>query len=134
MVMMAMSFLTSVHGSGVAAELSFYESLDGTALTVLGVGSGMSPLRRYEVWVHGGDAVDAGAEAHLGAEGASDRLGAWEGRFGLRLGTRRTLRTERPTRAPVGRHLYGIDTASILSLGIAGQSCLVASGVVVRIP
>jgi len=118
--MMAIAFLEPVEGSGVTAELSFQESLDGATLSVRGAGSGMDRLGRYRCRVDG-DGV------------AGTSLGAWKGRLATPSGRNRTLRVVAPTCPPSGRHLYEIDTVAIHAGG-TDRGPVVARGQVVRTP
>lgn len=141
MVIMATALLQPIGDSGIYAELTLYESEDGSTLTVLGIATGMRTLGQYISL-----ACDSGSNADLFppftppgpcvpsdlvTEGsarddlrtgdltfrpsamASTLLGAWKGALGTGAGTKRTLKVVRPTAAPSGAHLYEMNTVSI---------------------
>lgn len=140
MVIMATAHLQPVNDSGVAAELTLYESEDGSTLTVFGIATGMHLLGQYLSL-----ACDLGSNSDLlppctppgpcmpsravpeksppenliGGDLAfhltpmGTLLGLWQGALGAKFGAKRTLQIVRPVSELFGMHLYEMNTVSI---------------------
>jgi len=141
MVIMATALLQPIGDSGISAELTLYESEDGSTLTVLGIATGMRILGQYLSLAGGvGSNVDVlspfappepcvpssftteeslredsqiGSLAACPSSVGSTLLGMWKGPLRTGAGTKRTLQVVRPTAAPFGVHLYEMNTVSI---------------------
>ncbi len=122
---MARAYLQPVGNSGVSAELTFFESVDGGTLIVQGAASGMRMFGRYVSLVtdleSNPDAILPGPDISSGwiperpIPSARDPtfLGAWHGLLGAAIGTMRVLQIEKATAAADGFHIYEISTVSI---------------------
>ncbi|MGH3567384.1 MAG: hypothetical protein ACRDRH_15395 [Pseudonocardia sp.] len=138
---MATALLQPVGDSGISAELTLYESEDGSTLTVLGIATGMRMLGQYlslacdvdsnadllPPFTSPGPCVPSnfmvdGSRRENPQTGdltfrpsfmASTLLGVWKGPLRTGAGTKRTLQVVRPTVAPFGAHLYEMNTVSI---------------------
>ncbi|MGH3943218.1 MAG: hypothetical protein ACRDTG_32270 [Pseudonocardiaceae bacterium] len=113
---MATALLQPFNDSGVSAELTLYESEDGSTLTVVGIATGMRILGQYlslacdldsDTDRLGGDLTSRSV-----AQG-NTVLGLWKGVLGTRVGAKRTLQIVRSTSDPSGVHLYELSTVSI---------------------